>query len=304
LWVGGALNGIGAGTFAIAESCNINWNTDDQKPPKLTLAAGVTATLTQSYGVFNAFGGDATATLAVGTKRFILRPSNDSFWTFAGTVTGTTGTVEILTGGVSRSNAAAVNIPGISCVIYIAVNGTSMTLAGGLVCGALNTYGPGTNGQYGTLIIPDGANSTWTALTLGQAASSTRSGRVTLGNGTHTMGSTAKAATNTASANGITYGGTCNISGDQTLAGIATNFGTASIKLATGKSIIGASATSIVAAGVHVHGGAVTGVTVAMGVTVAKPIYHFGRTAANTGSEAGVIEMPAPASGSCVRMPA
>jgi len=260
--------------------------------PNLTVTGTYNPSSTTS--IRKVAGGGAIGGTSQIRTRYLL---DDNFWTFNGSFTDTGGVW--IQHSAARSNDLLINLGSQP----LTVDGTSdgaayaLTLRGGLTCG--NLIVKGDNGARTSNLILTGPLTVTGNVTLGTGTN--KYGTLTLPTDfTHSVTGTL-ARGGSGAANGLTLGGRINVGGDWTLAGVATAFGSASLVVASGKTIKGADAVTPTSAGAYIHGGIVTN----LAVTAANPVWRVGKGAAgDTGNGVGVIEIPAPASGSCVPMAA
>jgi len=247
------------------------------------------ATVTASGRIVSQ-GWQGNGTVAMGANQAAIYIMEDNAHTFTGTVTSSDNFVVYSADDRVLGDRLLGPTGGTTILAGSGASSKTLTLAAGLTCGNVSIYN--------LALTVDAAAGDWTVgnIVIGL---STNVGILKLGSGKHSVGSISKGGTGTTNA---IYFQSCSLSasGNITLAGLATDFGTASIQLATGKSIIGASATSIASAGAAVHGGAVQN----LAATAANPVYRFGRTGTDSGNGAGVIEMPSPRSGACAAIAA
>jgi len=227
-------------------------------------------------------------TIVPGAGSLRLYPGDDNFWTGAPTVSGT-GRVIIFAIGTAWSNAAAITLAN-TVTFEVAVASAAeriITLAGGLTCGPVIVRGNYNATHISKLSMTGPLNCT--TLTLGSASNDT--GRVALSAGqTHTIaGAVAKRGTSTA--HQLTFGGTCLLGGNVTLAGITPDFGSAYIYATGDITIDGASAGTISNTGGYIfaNGHTVTIQNLAY-TTTAAPLICVGCTEPAGGSNgAGVV---------------
>jgi hypothetical protein len=218
----------------------------------------------------------------------------DNFFDFTGTVSGATSkTVFVYPRTTSLRNSRKITLP---CFLYVYVTktgGGTLYATGGISADTLQVSG---NSTGGALDMDGGDLTVAGATTIGTL---TATGKIIMRAGKHSLGVVSMAA-GAAATSGITYGGTVLLIDDHTLSGLVTTLTNASLVIAAGKALKGASARTPTSAGAHAHGGAVTN----LALTAANPLYRFGDTSGDTGNGVGVIKCPAPASPSCMPMAA
>jgi hypothetical protein len=274
----------GGGTINLAipagVTCEGAWITYSNTLPQLTVDGDCTLGMDLEMHLSALFG---AGTVNIGANLLLVRASGNNFYNFTGTMTGS-GLLSVELGEFDRVNAGVIigPIDGTTEFNFVAA---TLLATGGVSCGAFSLDG--------TLNLNGGnLNTNGKAVAIGLYV---RSGRLVLASGRHSLGSVVKGGMGTA--NAITYGGTVNVGGHQTLADIITSLTNACLIVAPGKTVKGANAVTPTSAGAYIHGGTVTN----LAVTAANPVWRVGRgAAADTGNGAGVIEIPAPISGSCI----
>jgi hypothetical protein len=162
--------------------------------------------------------------------------------------------------GFNRVNAGVITGP-IDGTIEFNFTAATLLATGGVSCEAFSLDG--------TLNL-NGGNLNCKAVVLGKVTTGI-SGMLVLASGRHSLGSVVKGGTGTA--NAITYGGTVNVGGDQTLEGIATDFGSASIKATAAVTINAQNATSVANNGADLFSdGGVKLLTIDYMPALAKPL--------------------------------
>ena len=279
-------------TFA-ADTAVCQWNDANHHPGCIVINADV-----KMSGILRANSIAGTGTLDLNSLTMIMYPDGADFWEFwtlgppiLNTGGGEDGYIQLR--GSGETNTGLINF-GAAKKFEQAYDGSQFNYPGGITGEGLFVL-RGTSPQVAKADMA-GGNLNVLGVVLGET-SSTRLGRLDLGEGKHTVGP-----------DGITRAGTgaqvlnfesCALAcgGNITLAGIAASLGQASI--VNGGILNGATATSIAALGAHVHGGTVTN----LAVNADKPVYRFGGTG-DAGNGAGVIQMPAPSTGTAPAMAA
>jgi hypothetical protein len=155
-------------------------------PAKISTVGAITVTLTGTSYTNNANIGTGS-TLAIGGQTFHVEPTNNDFFTCAGTITQSFGSLRLYL-KADRTNALPINTNGGLLYLSGVAGNWILTQSSTVDCGNLRIAN-GTVGYKSTLSMS--ANLSAAAVTIGYPGAFDANGGLILGSGTHTIASIA-----------------------------------------------------------------------------------------------------------------